>query len=86
MVARLAREILLALALLAFGLIVLPALVYIVGQLIIGAYDDGLMGLYGAIAESLTAGNAFAWLLVLAPYLCIQLIRLLVFLRPARQA
>ena len=80
-----AREILLALGLLAFGLIVLPALVYLVGQRVVGEYPDGLGGLYAALGDALITGNVFAWILVLSPYLCIVLIRLFLALREPRQ-
>lgn len=86
MAARAAREIFLTLGLVASGLIALPALVYLVGQQLIGEYADGLTGLYAALSEALTAGNPYAWLLVLSPWLCFQLLRLLLVLRPRRRA
>jgi len=79
------KESLLALALLAFGLICLPALIYLVGQQIVGPYDDGMLGLYEAIGNALIAGNLFAWLLVFSPYLTIVLIRLGLWLRRQRR-
>ena len=82
---KLAREALLALALIAVGLILLPALVYLVGQRIVGAYADGMGGLYAATGDALISGNFFAWILVLSPWLCILLIRCLWWLRPSRQ-
>lgn len=81
-----AREILLALGLIAVGVIALPAMVYFVGQRVVGEYPDGMGGLYAAIGDALVAGNVFAWILVLGPYLGILLIRLLLLsLRPPRQ-
>ena len=82
---KLAREALLALGLLAFGLIVLPALVYLVGQRVVGEYADGISGLYAAVGDALITGNAYAWVLVLSPNLCILLIRCIWWLRPSRQ-
>jgi hypothetical protein len=79
------RELLLALALLAFGLICLPALIFLVGQQIVGAYENGLLGLYEAIADSLVAGNGFAWILIFSPYLCVQLVRIGCWLRRQRR-
>jgi hypothetical protein len=80
-----AREVLVALGLIAFGLIALPAMVYFVGQRLVGEYPDGMGGLYAAIGDALLAGNVFAWILVLGPYLAILLIRLLLSLRARRQ-
>ena len=82
---KLAREALLALGLIAGGLIALPALVYVVGRRVVGVYADGMAGLYAALGDALIAGNVFAWILILSPYLCILLIRCLLWLRPSRQ-
>jgi hypothetical protein len=71
------REVTIAAALLAFGLLVLPFVVYFVGQQILGDYGDGLGAL--ALAESvwvdLLSFRLAAWVLVLSPYLTIQLAR-----------
>lgn len=80
-----ARELLLALGLIAFGLIALPAMVYFVGQRVVGEYSDGIGGLYAAIGDALVAGNVFAWILVLSPYLGVLSIRLFLSLRQRRQ-
>ena len=80
---RLAREVLIGLSLIAFGLIGLPALVYLVGQKIVGDYEAGIGGLYGAIAGALAEGNPYAWVLVLSPYLTVAGLR--VFLRLGRR-
>lgn len=77
------RELLLALGSLAFGLVALPGLVYLVGQRLVGDYPGGVAGLYAAIGDALISGNLFALILVLSPYLCIQLVRLCFRLRPA---
>lgn len=82
---RILKELLLAAALLAFGLICLPALVYLVGQRVVGPYEDGMLGLYEAIADSLIAGNGFAWILIFSPYLSIQLVRFGFWLRRQRR-
>jgi hypothetical protein len=71
------REVAIAAALLAFGLLVLPFAVYFVGQQLLGDYGDGL-GAF-ALAESiwvdLLSFRLAAWVLVLSPYLTIQLAR-----------
>ena len=69
------REIFLAVVLVAFGLIGLPPLILLVGQVLIGDYAQGLPGFYEALAGALAGGHVFAWLLVLSPYLTVQLIR-----------
>jgi hypothetical protein len=82
---RILKEAVLAVALLAFGLICLPALIYLVGQKLVGAYDGGMLGLYEAIGNSLIAGNGFAWTLVFSPYLSVQLLRFGFWLRRQRR-
>lgn len=71
------RELALAAGLLAFGLLVLPFAVYVVGQRMLGEYGDGAGPL--ALAESiwldLLSLRLPAWILVLSPYLTIQLAR-----------
>ena len=71
------REVAIAAAMLAFGLLVLPFAVYFVGQQVLGDYGDGLGAL--ALAESiwidLLSFRLAAWVLVLSPYLTIQLAR-----------
>ena len=71
------REVAIAAALLAFGLLALPFAVYFVGQQVLGDYGDGLGAL--ALAESiwvdLLSLRLAAWVLVLSPYLTIQLAR-----------
>jgi hypothetical protein len=71
------REVALAAALLAFGLLALPFAVYVVGQQVLGEYGEGL-GAF-ALAENvwvdLLSFRLPAWVLVLSPYLTIQLAR-----------
>lgn len=64
-------------ALLAFGLVGLPIAVYWVGQIVIGEYeaDGGAGGLIGAVWDGLGSGSLPAWILVLSPYVVIQLFR-----------
>lgn len=73
---RLLRGALLAVALIAFGMVGFPAIIYAVGQRLIGEYDAGLMGFYESIAAQLASGNLYAWLLILAPYIGVLLIRI----------
>jgi hypothetical protein len=74
--ARILKEVLLAFGLLAIGLFGLPALIYLVGQTLVGEYAGGLNAFYLALADSLASGNAFAWILIASPCLTIELMRL----------
>jgi hypothetical protein len=71
------HEVAIAAGSLAFGLLALPFAIYIVGQRVLGEYGDGLGPL--ALAESiwldLLSLRLPAWILVLSPYLTIQLAR-----------
>ena len=71
------REVAIAVSLLALGLIALPFAVYFVGQQVLGEYGEGAGAL--ALAESiwldLLSLRLPAWILVLSPYLTIQLAR-----------
>jgi hypothetical protein len=71
------REAALAAGLLALGVLALPFAIYVVGQQLLGDYGDGAGPL--ALAENiwldLLALHLPAWLLVLSPYLLVQLVR-----------
>jgi hypothetical protein len=74
------REATIAAALIGFGLLVLPFAVYIVGARLIGDYgpegtDLGPMALAEAIWLDLLSLRLPAWLLVLSPYITVQLVR-----------
>jgi len=73
------REALLFSILAGFGLLVLPALVYAVGQVLLGEYRPGasLGTFYGDLYGQLAALSPWAWLLVMGPWLTIQFLRLL---------
>lgn len=72
------REILIAALMLAFGFFVLPVAIYAVGVRVIGAYgaDGGLLDLAERIWADLLALAPAAWVLVLAPYVAVQALRL----------
>ena len=71
------REAAIAAGLLAVGVLALPFAIYVVGQQLLGAYGEGAGPL--ALAENiwldLLALSPPAWLLVLSPYLLVQLAR-----------
>jgi hypothetical protein len=80
------KEALIALGLIAFGLICLPGMVYFVGSRIIGEYELGILGLYEATADALASGSLAAWFLILSPFFVVQLWRLSRWLRSQRSA
>jgi hypothetical protein len=71
------REAAIAAACVAFGLVVLPFAVYLVGQRVLGEYaaDSGALGLAENIWRDFLSLRLPAWFLVLSPYLTLQLLR-----------
>ena len=78
MAQRLKTEFVIAGVLLCFGVLALPFAIYFVGLQLVGEYrpDAGPMDLAGDLWAALGAGEPGAWLLVSAPYLTVQLLRL----------
>ncbi len=72
-------EVLLALSLVLSGLVVLPALIYLVGGVLLGEYAGGgrLGSFYGDMLRDLGQGSWQAWSLVLGPLLLVQAGRLI---------
>ncbi|MEQ1579999.1 MAG: hypothetical protein ABL964_05365 [Steroidobacteraceae bacterium] len=68
----------LAVGLIGFGLIVLPALIYVTGALLLGAYGGGehLGSFYGDYFRDL-GKTPQTWALALGPYVLVQLVRLI---------
>jgi hypothetical protein len=78
-------ELVLAVTLLAVGLILVPAAIYWFGEAVVGDYagEEGMWGLVRSIWADAGNGRPAAWGLLLAPYLVVQLVRLsVVCLRP----
>jgi len=71
------REVAIAAGLLAFGLLALPFAIYFVGRQLLGEYGDGAgaLDLVENIWSDLLSLRIPAWILVLCPYLIIQLAR-----------
>jgi hypothetical protein len=70
------KEVLLALLLVLVGLLVLPAVIYAVGQAMFGEYGGaGFAGFYGELVAKLLSGELSVWFLVLSPYVCWQVLR-----------
>jgi hypothetical protein len=78
--ARYKHELILLGSLLGIGVLVLPFVVYLVGIEIVGPYEgeSGPFGLLASILGAVVRGNWAAWVLVLSPYLIVQLTRLAV--------
>lgn len=69
-----------------FGLLILPALIYLVGRQLLGEYrpGGGMGTFYADLYGQLGAFSPWGWALVLGPWLAILLLRLLWL--PLRQA
>ncbi len=71
------KEAILLLILFVAGILLMPAAIYFIGQMIFGNYGgDGFGGFFGAIGKKLTAADGVAWLLVASPYLILQCLRI----------
>ncbi len=73
------KELILTGVCVGFGLIVLPALIYLVGVQLLGAYGGGphIGSFYGDFFRNLIVGNGRTWFLVVGPYLLLLLLRLI---------
>lgn len=72
------RESASGLALLLFGLLLLPVAVYVIGGRVFGPYEgDGLGGFFAGLMGRLADGNGSAWFLVLSPLLLVLAVRAL---------
>lgn len=76
---RLKKGLLVFGALFLCGLLLVPCLIYLVGQGIFGAYADGnLLAFLAAYFTRVLGADLSAWFLVLSPYLLWQTLRLTV--------
>ena len=75
-------EVLLLLGLVALGMWLVPALIYLVGSEMLGPYGEiqTISAFYLDLFGFLIDGRGIAWLLVASPYLFLSVIRLLVWL------
>jgi hypothetical protein len=73
------RELILAASCLGFGLFVLPALIYLVGVPLLGAYGGGphIGSFYGDFFRNLISGTGRTWFIVIGTYLLITVLRLI---------
>lgn len=71
------KEVGLFAGLLFFGLVLMPIVIYVVGQRIFGAYGgQGFGDFFGTLSGKIRAGDGVAWFMVLSPYLVWQCLRL----------
>jgi hypothetical protein len=71
------KEIALFTGLLFVGLVILPVLIYSVGQSVFGAYGGvGYTDFFGTLGGKIRQGDIVAWFLILSPYLGWQCLRL----------
>ncbi len=76
------RELWLAGTAVAFGLLVLPLLIYLAGSISLGPYESGSLWLYQLdFLKGLVRPHLAYWLIVAGPYLLILLLRGLLALR-----
>lgn len=74
----LTREAAYLLVLLFLGLVVMPMLIFQVGQFVFGEYGGiGYRDFFGTLSEKIRGGDPVAWFLVLSPYLVLQCLRLI---------
>lgn len=70
------RELILFVSLALAGIALVPPAVFFVGGLVFGDYGgDGFGQFFEALLGKLVRIDRFAWLLVLAPYIVLQLLR-----------
>jgi hypothetical protein len=61
---------------LMFGLIVMPALIYVAGSLVLQAYANGnLFALYLDFLKGLVEPRSSCWIVLLGPYVFVSLFR-----------
>jgi len=73
------KETIFAAICVGFGLLVLPALIYVVGAKILGVYGGGpsIGAFYGNFFRNLISGALRTWFIVLGPYLLLTVLRLI---------
>jgi len=76
-----ARELLLAIALIAGSVAILPGVIYAVGMRMFGVYQGGIRQMYLDTLGDLLKPTWAAWILTLTPALCVLALRL-IFRRP----
>ena len=71
------RELALFSVLLFIGYVLVPVLIYKVGQIVFGEFGGaGYSEFFGALSYKIRTGNLVAWFLVLSPWIGWQCLRL----------
>ena len=71
------KETALLLCLLFAGLVLLPIAIYWIGPQVLGEYGGhGFADFFRSLGARIRSGDPAAWLLVLSPYLCVQVLRM----------
>lgn len=74
------KELALLTTLLFLGFVVMPLLIYNVGQAVFGQYGGlGYSDFFGTLSAKVRNGDVVAWFLILSPYLGWQCLRLMIF-------
>jgi hypothetical protein len=77
---RATKEVALFAGLLLIGLVVIPIIIYKVGQTVFGTYGGvGFADFFGTLNGKIRDGDTVAWFLALSPYLGWQCLRLMAF-------
>lgn len=69
------HELFLFSTLLFCGFVLLPVLIFLVGDQVFGDFDGGYGQFFGQISRDIVSGRGVTWFLVLSPWLVIQVIR-----------
>jgi hypothetical protein len=74
------KELAILAGLLFVGLVVMPIIIYWVGQSVFGDYGGvGFGDFFGTLSGKVRTGDMVAWILILSPYLGWQCLRLMIF-------
>lgn len=74
------KEIALLVGFLFLGLVIMPIVIYFVGQSVFGTYGGvGYVDFFGTLSGKVRSGDLVAWFLILSPYLGWQCLRLMSF-------
>lgn len=74
------KESALFFGLLFFGFVIVPVVVFFVGQKLLGQFGGyGYSDFFGTLSARVRSGDSVAWFFVLSPYLVWQTLRLTLF-------
>ena len=77
---RATKEVALFAGLLFVGMVVIPIIIYKVGQTVFGTYGGvGFTDFFGTLNSKILSGDGVAWFLVLSPYLGWLCLRLMAY-------